>query len=184
LFEHSPDGIVIIDPATGRPLEFNETVHRQLGYSREEFARLSISDLEAVETPEETRSHIAKIIREGRDDFETRQRTRQGEIRDILVTAQIIEVLGRPVYHCVWRDITKHKRAEEALKASEIRYRRLFESAKDGILILDAETGIIVDVNPFLIELLGSSQEEFLGKELWELGFLRTSPRARLISWN
>ena len=54
-----------------------------------------------------------------------------------------------------------------------MRYRRLFEAAKDGILILDAETGVIVDVNPFLIEMLGFSHEEICGKELWELGFFK-----------
>jgi PAS domain-containing protein len=52
-------------------------------------------------------------------------------------------------------DIIERKRAEQALIASEMRYRRLFESAKDGILILDAGTGTIVDVNPFLIVMLG-----------------------------
>ncbi|MEO7529878.1 MAG: PAS domain S-box protein [Sediminibacterium sp.] len=67
-------------------------------------------------------------------------------------------------------DITKRKNAEEASKASELKYRRLFESAKDGILILDAETGKITDVNPFLIDLLGYSYNEFLGKELWQIG--------------
>ncbi len=60
--------------------------------------------------------------------------------------------------------------AEEELQFSETRYRRLFESAKDGILILDADTGKIVDMNPFLIEMLGYSHEELLGKELWEIG--------------
>jgi len=54
-----------------------------------------------------------------------------------------------------------------------LRYRRLFESAKDGILILDAETGMVVDVNPFLTELLGFSRVEFLGKRVWELGFFK-----------
>jgi len=63
--------------------------------------------------------------------------------------------------------------ATAALRASEVRYRRLFEAAKDGILILDAETGLVVDVNPFLIEMLGYSHEVFLGKKVWELGFLK-----------
>ncbi len=58
----------------------------------------------------------------------------------------------------------------KSLKDSEIRYRRLFEAAQDGILILDAETGAITDVNPFLINLLGYSREEFLSKKLWEVG--------------
>ena len=70
-------------------------------------------------------------------------------------------------------DITKRKRAEAALKTSEVRYRRLFESARDGILILDAETMRIIDSNPFMHELLGYSGQEFLGKELWEIGLFR-----------
>ncbi|MGB5217694.1 MAG: diguanylate cyclase [Smithella sp.] len=65
---------------------------------------------------------------------------------------------------------SKHKQAQKLLNASEVRYRRLFESARDGILILDCETGIIVDVNPFLIELLGYSREQFIEKAVWELG--------------
>ena len=64
-------------------------------------------------------------------------------------------------------------RAEEALNASEVRYRRLFESSKDGILILDAETGMVVDVNPFLIKMLGYSHEQFTGKTVWELGLFK-----------
>lgn len=62
------------------------------------------------------------------------------------------------------------KKIAEAIKVSETRYRRLFETAKDGILILNAKTGKIVDVNPFLIDLLGHSRKEFLGKKLWEIG--------------
>ncbi|MFA6570283.1 MAG: PAS domain S-box protein [Bacteroidota bacterium] len=64
-------------------------------------------------------------------------------------------------------------KAEAAIGESEIKFRRLFEAAKDGILILDAESGMIVDVNPFLIEMLGYSHEDFLEKEIWEIGFFR-----------
>src|SRR5687767_6539572 len=53
---------------------------------------------------------------------------------------------------------------------SELRYRRLFEAAQDGILILDARTGAITDVNPFLISMLGYSRDEFVEKKLWEVG--------------
>jgi PAS domain S-box-containing protein len=67
----------------------------------------------------------------------------------------------------------KRKLAEEALIVSEIRYRRLFESAKDGILILDAENGTIIDVNPFLIDMLGYSHEQFIKKAIWEIGFFK-----------
>jgi PAS domain S-box-containing protein len=59
---------------------------------------------------------------------------------------------------------------ELRLQASETRYRRLFEAAKDGILILDAGSGKIVDVNPFLVQLTGYTHDEFLGLHLWEIG--------------
>lgn len=59
---------------------------------------------------------------------------------------------------------------KRSLKDSEIRYRRLFEAAQDGILILDAGTGAITDVNPFLINMLGYSREELVEKKLWEVG--------------
>jgi len=64
----------------------------------------------------------------------------------------------------------EHKEISDVLEISENRYRRLFETAQDGILILDADTGQIQDVNPFLIEMLGYTMEEFLGKNLWEIG--------------
>lgn len=60
--------------------------------------------------------------------------------------------------------------SSEALKISESRYRRLFETARDGILLLNADTAQIEDVNPYLIEMLGYSHAEFLGKKLWEVG--------------
>jgi len=59
---------------------------------------------------------------------------------------------------------------EQGMRASELSYRRLFETAKDGILILDAGTGMIVDVNPFLVELLGYSHAVFLGKKVLGTG--------------
>lgn len=67
-------------------------------------------------------------------------------------------------------NITESKKIEDDLIMSETRYRLLFESAKDGILILDAETGMIVDVNPSLTELLGYSEEELVEKAIWEIG--------------
>jgi len=70
----------------------------------------------------------------------------------------------------VFRDITARMNAAVAMEISEERYRRLFETAKDGILILDANTLTITDANPFMTELLGYTYEEFLGKELWQIG--------------
>src|SRR6187551_3048422 len=62
---------------------------------------------------------------------------------------------------------------ELALEGSELRYRRLFETAQDGILILDANTGKIIDVNPFLLDLLNYPFENMIGQRLWEIGLFK-----------
>ncbi len=69
--------------------------------------------------------------------------------------------------------VSRHNEAEIRLAKSEARYRRLFETAEDGILILNGEGGQIDDANPFLTNFLGYSREELLGKELWEIGFFK-----------
>ena len=71
-------------------------------------------------------------------------------------------------------------RLQRELVASETRYRRLFETAKDGILILDASTGQITDANPFLAHLLGYSREELLGKRLWEIGPFKHTAKSKV----
>ncbi len=116
LFEQSPEGIVLINPETLFPIDFNDEACRQLGYTREEFAKLSLSDYVIDETPEEIKSHIEKILLVGRDNFETKHRTKNGEIRNMLVTAQTIELRGEPYLNCIYRDITEIRRAEEKLK--------------------------------------------------------------------
>ena len=68
-------------------------------------------------------------------------------------------------------DVTERRRAANALALSEVRYRRLFETAQDGILLVDPATGQVFDANPFLTDLLGYSRDELLGKQLWEIGF-------------
>jgi PAS domain S-box-containing protein len=75
--------------------------------------------------------------------------------------------------------VREQEGSEERTRISEIRYRRLFEAARDGILILDPVTRKIIDVNPFMVELLGYPREEFIGKELWEIGLLKDEQASR-----
>jgi PAS domain S-box-containing protein len=82
-----------------------------------------------------------------------------GELQGALLTASVI--------------------AYARLRPSEIRYRRLFEAARDGILIMDPDTRKITDANPFMSELLGYPHEELVGKELWEIGLLKDETASR-----
>lgn len=70
-------------------------------------------------------------------------------------------------------DITERRQAEAKLRDSEVRFRRLFETARDGILLLNAHTGEITDVNPYMTEILGCSSSDLLGKELWQIGLFQ-----------
>jgi PAS domain S-box-containing protein len=74
-----------------------------------------------------------------------------------------------------------HEEEQVAVPDSEIRYRRLFETARDGILILDAATRKIIDANPFIVELSGYSRDEFLGRELREIGLFRDEDESQAV---
>ena len=73
----------------------------------------------------------------------------------------------------------RRERLELSFAASELKFRRLFESAKDGILILDGESGTITDANPFLLDLLGYTHAEVIGKQIWEIGLLGDEEASR-----
>ncbi len=91
--------------------------------------------------------------------------------RTMLISGRQLDHLKRILL--LVEDVTERRVSQSAMRASEIRYRRLFEAARDGILILDPGTRKITDANPFMTELLGYPHEELLGKELWQIGLLK-----------
>ncbi|MFX1479881.1 MAG: MASE3 domain-containing protein, partial [Promethearchaeota archaeon] len=115
-FEQSPGGIIILDPETSKAVEFNDVICKILGYTREEFKDLKINDYDFKENPSETKLHIEKILKEGRDDFETKFITKNGEIRDVFVTGKIITLSGKQYLQSTFRDITEQKKAEEKIQ--------------------------------------------------------------------
>jgi PAS domain S-box-containing protein len=119
IFEQAADSIVLIDVETGALVEFNDKAHENLGYTREEFEKLKVSDFEITESTKQVAKHLETIIKEGADTFETKQRTKSGEIRDILVSARSISVYGRDFIQGIWRDITEYKRLEEQVRQQE-----------------------------------------------------------------
>ncbi|HVC57693.1 MAG TPA: PAS domain S-box protein [Stellaceae bacterium] len=83
-------------------------------------------------------------------------------------------IAGQPTgLLAVIRDVTERKQREDKVLVSEIRYRRLFEAAHDGVLILDLDTGKIVEANPFMTQLLGYPHDQLVGKELYQIGLLK-----------
>jgi len=160
LFDKAPLGILIID-STGTAVEFNEEAHRQLGYSREEFAKLTVSDYEVLESAEETTAHMKKVLKTGKDEFETKHHTKTGEIRDIINTVQVIELSGKKFFHVITRDITEQKKAEKSFQESEGKYRELLNGMNDTAWVIDFDCNIM-DVNDAAVKVMGYSREELL----------------------
>ena len=160
LFELYPDATLLIDATTAQSVQFNRLAHEQLGYSAEEFAQLTIADYEAVETPEEIEQHIQKIIAQGRDDFETRHRHRDGHLLDVSVSVVHLELQQRPYFLCVFRDISQYKQIERSLHDSEERLKLATESAELGIWDYDVfQDHLIWDAQMF--KLYGIEAKDF-----------------------
>jgi PAS domain S-box-containing protein len=128
----------------------------------------------------ELKPDVPFIIVSGEIDINLAVALMQSGARDYVQKAQLARLV--PVIHRVLidREVRNDKLlADQALVASEAQYRRLFESAQDGILIVDAESGQIRDVNPFLLDLLGFSRDEYLGKKLWEIAAFQDSAASK-----
>jgi PAS domain S-box-containing protein len=125
----------------------------------------------ALALAQELRRNVPLIIVSGEIDLNLAVSLMKAGARDYVQKTSLARLV--PVIDRVLRDTESYRsqeRMQRALQTSETRYRRLFETAQDGILILDADTGRITDVNPFLVKMLGYSREQCLGKKLWELG--------------
>jgi two-component system NtrC family sensor kinase len=158
LFEQSPDGIVIIDEH-GSIVEFNRSAYRRLGYSREEFAKLRITDIDAFQTPEEIQASMREVLEKGRAEFEVAHRTKTGDIRNVHVITQVLELSGKRVFHTLWRDITERKRAEAALLGQKAFTESALNTLKDIFFVFTLE-GRFVRWNESLGRVTGYSNDE------------------------
>ena len=157
-------GFWLVD-RTGRLLDVNDAYCRMTDYSRDELLSLSIPDLEAVETSEETAARIRKIVETGSDRFESKHRAKDGRVFDVEVGTSFWRAMGRMIVFV--HDITERKKAEEALRKSEEKYRFLFEGSNIISLIIGMD-GRIAEANR-TAERFGYTMEEDVGKPALEL---------------
>ena len=176
LVQNANSIILRMDPK-GKVTFFNEFAQRFFGYTGEEMLGCSVVGTIVPETESSGRDldfmiqdigiHPEKYINNENENLR-----RNGErvwvawtnkaIRD--GSGNVIEIL------CIGNDITKHRELESLLEESEERYRRLFETANDGILLLEKHEGKITHANPAATEMLGYSKEECIGKKLQDIG--------------
>ena len=173
LFETAQDAILILD-AEERPgtiMDANPFVIDLLGYSLDELIGKELWEIGLFADKAESQAAMERLQTEGYIRYEDIPlETKQGKRVDVEFVSNTYMVDDSKVIQCNIRDITERAVAAHALVASEARYRRLFETAQDAILILEEASGKIMDANPFVIELLGYTLDELVGKELWEIG--------------
>jgi PAS domain S-box-containing protein len=173
---------VFVKDRQHRLIFVNDAVCRLFGRPREEIIGRTAYDL----FPDREMADISwqkdeEVFTTGLENVNEEMNTYgPGRTRNVVVRkTPFLDHDGHQFLVGIASDITDRKKAYQLLQASETRYRRLFETAQDGILILDEKSGMIIDANRYILDMLGYTLDYFVGKQLWELGFIRDKSFAK-----
>jgi len=167
IVSQAADGIVLLDPESLRFLEFNDAACQGLGYSREEFAQLTVPDIETEWSAEEIGGRIREILaQQGSVTIETRHRRADGSARDAELSYRAVDIRGHRYLAGVWRDTTEKRRAAEQL----VKLSLAVEQSPASVIITNTK-GIIEYVNRAFVDGCGYPVEEIVGRQT---GFLKS----------
>ncbi len=178
ILESIQAGILIIDPEAHRIVDVNPAAATLVGASREEIVG---SECHRFVCPANRGQCPITDLNQRVDNSERVLLNASGQRIPIIKTVTTVLLGGRKHLLESFVDIADRKRAEEALKSSERRYRRLFELSNDGILLLEIESASIIDVNPFMVKLLGYAREEYIGKRPWDIPAFQRNQRCKAL---
>jgi diguanylate cyclase (GGDEF)-like protein/PAS domain S-box-containing protein len=173
LFEGANDAVFVrrlrADGIPGKLTEANELACRRLGYSREELLSLSPADIIDPSAGTDVSAVAKRLFADGHCLFEQVQVAKDGRRIPVEVNAHLIELGGEPSILSIARDITDRKRAEEALRESEERYRATVEQSADAIFIMAVGSRRIIESNATLQRLIGRSAGEIEQLTVYDL---------------
>jgi PAS domain S-box-containing protein len=161
IFNNASDAIMI-QGLDGSLLDVNEVACRRMGYTRDELLKLSTADLEVEEYQATVPQRIRDLREKGHSIFETVNRRKDGSLINQEINCNIINYGGRPAILGIARDITERRKAEEAIRVSDARFRALFEANGDTTWVIDQETGRFIDANPAATRMYGYTHEEIV----------------------
>lgn len=162
LFERCNDLVLLTDRA-GVIQEINRQARALLGYSSGQLLGRSIADLHFATDLPAAWSAFQQVLEQGEVRFETRLKKADGEAAPVEISASLIDI-GDGLVQGICRDITARKQAEEALRISEEKWRKLFDEAIDGIGVADMETGVLLNCNKALAQLVDRDRGELIGR--------------------
>jgi PAS domain S-box-containing protein len=183
LMDESNDAFFLIDPTTGKYIDFNKKAHEKLGYGREELSQLGVIDIaEHIASPEVWKERVILVREKGGLIFESNYLRKDGTKFPTEVSAQMLHYRGQTIMVANVRDITERKQAENALRESEARLQVFFNQSLDGFFFSmfdepqewenasDKEKTLrylfanqrFTDVNNAMLEQYGISREKFL----------------------
>lgn len=166
IIQSSFDGFWICD-TKGKVLDSNDAFCNLLGYSKEELLKLSISEFEAIENPEDTKNRIQKIVRTGSDRFESKHRTKTGEIKIVENKVSYLPI-NEGQFYVFTNDITQKRIDEIKLQESEAKYKTLTESSQDHIFNIGTDLRVIY-VNRKAAKAFHSNADEIVGKHIRDI---------------
>jgi PAS domain S-box-containing protein len=176
MIDISLDGFWIVD-LKGNLLRVNDAYTKISGYSIDELVHMNISQLEAIEKPEQVQAHIAKIVDQGYDLFETRHRHKDGKLIDIEISVAFLPEFQQFCVFC--RDISERKRMENQLKASEAKFRSIIEATPVPMALNDEQLNITF-LNPAFINTFGYRIDEIPTVADW---FAKAHPDPNYRRW-
>lgn len=169
-FRSSPDAMLISAIKDGRLLEVNQTFLRLLAYQREEVIGRSAMELGIWARAEDRERLVQELTARGRaegEEFEFVAKT--GEVLVGQLSAEVIEFGGEKCFLSVVRDVTERRRMEHALRASEEKFARAFQSSPDAMVLSRLKDGVFLEVNEGFTELSGFTRDEVIGRSALDL---------------
>ena len=179
IMDESSDAIYLIDPETSHYIDFNRSAHDRLGYTREELLERGVIQIaEHVKTIQDWRQRVSLVQEKGELIFESIYCRKDGTRFPVEVSARMLAYGTVEIIVASVREITERKHAGDALRDSEERFRKVFQSSPVAICITTLEDGQLLDANYAFWDLTGYVPEQLLGRGtndlMWDIPEERT----------